>query len=919
MNCPRCGFSSPNDTSWCPRCGEPLPGPPLVGRAGELTELQVALRALQAGQGGIVSVIGGAGLGKTRLATELYHRAEPADPPVRWLTAACSAVYPPEVPGLDLATQLLQAYVGPTADPVGQLDQALRAQLPHEAEFIQRYLGRLLEVPAVPPQIDAPAAEPGQRHVFEAFTRWLTALTQESGLVLLIDDLQWIGPSSAALLEHAWPLIQRQPILFLLLYEPAEDRRCWELRRQAANLYADSYHEVFLHPLSEDHASQLVDREFGSGPAEARQAIVRLGAGNPLLLHSLTRWWRQAGPAHPPESDWPATLPQVAAAQIDLLPPEARRVLQLAAVVGPILTRRLLAQVLALDGPGEGALQHLQRIQALGLIRPFPGRDHAYTLAHDVVYQAAYASLSPVDQAHAHALAAQAIEQRAGPEQAASLARHYMAAVQPERALPYVQRACDQALWRYADEAAMVYCQAGLAVAASPDLWRRMAVIQARRGQWIECVQLYERVLSTQADDPQGQAETYQAIAEAHRHLGDRESEGYYIRKALSVLPADGAQSAGAPALHASLLLAQSGIAWAHGDRGEALAPAQQALSLAQQADDVTLIVMAWNQIGGAHVLVGDDALAQEAFLQALDGCEALPVRDEARLRTYLNAGTMHVQIVGDLAMAQHFFTRALDLAQRLGHDTWTIWAHLSLANLAFVRGDWGMAQEHVQQAQELGAGRNLAAPELRGALLLGQLLRARGQAQTAYERFRQAAELAEAASDVVQGLIPARVGQAQALWDLERPEPALLLLEQTLHLCHQEGTPESVAVVYGQLVRCLLARGQTVAARRIYDDVTSALTLARPWVQAQDAWLRGLLAAAEGQAAAAEHDLRVSQRAWQRRGYPYQEGQVLLDLARFYLAQERPTEALQSRDEAIALFQLLGAAGDLARAEALA
>ena len=948
MNCPRCGLNNPDGYAFCARCAAPLvsatPWPPsgpgfssrpevMVGRDTELAELQEAARDLLAGQGGIVSVIGAAGLGKTRLVAELRrwagHVTSPDATRPIWLSATCHPPgETPGAPGLGVASQFLHTYLGPVEDAVTQLEQAVRAQLPDEAEFVLHYLTNLVSASPAQPSPDAPpATEPGQRHVFRAFSRLLSALSQQAPLVLLVEDMHWIDESSAALLEHVWPLARQQPILFLLLYEPAEERRCWGLRRQAVNLYADSYREMFLYPLPDAAADQLVDLMLGSDylPAPARRAVLQTAGGNPLFLSEILRWSWQTGPGAWGDDALPATLLDLLAARIALLGPEARRILQVAAVIGLVFPRHLLAQALMLDDQGEDALQHLQQLQVLEMVQPHSSSEgpHAYAFTHSLVRQAAYESLG--EREHLHLLVAQAIEQGAGDglaEYYAPLAHHYTRTLRFNLALQYVHRAGDQALWRYADDEAMAYYQAGLRLAMTRphldkecrSLLRRIATIHARRGQWLDNVRVHEHVLATQADDPVGQAATYRAIAQAHRHLGDREAEGYYVRKALSMLPADAPVS-----LRASLLLSQSSIAWARGDQPVALTTAQQALALAQQADDNTLIVMTCNQIGAAHLLSGDDAQARESFLRALDTCESANAGHEARLRTYLNAGEMQSRIVGDLAAAQDLFERALALAQRLGHDTWATWAHINLAELAFARGDWALAEEQLRQAEELGTGRNLAAPTLYSALLRGRVLLARGQPQAAYEQVRHAAELAEAMGDVVQGLIPARLEQALALWDLGRLEPAALLLEQTLHLSQQEGTPANVTATYFHLVRCLLTRDDAAAARQVYDSVTPTLaSLQRPRVQAQSRWLRGLLAAAEGQAEGAERDLRASQRAWQKRGYLYEEGQVLLDLARFYQAQGRKADAIQNRDEAIALFQLLGATGDLAQAEAL-
>ncbi len=957
MNCPRCGYDNPHGFAFCARCAAPLvwetpwawPGPEpgdrqigLVGRETEWAELQEAVRNLRAGRGGIVSIIGAAGLGKTRLAAELRRWAAQPDvdaPPLTWLTAAGRPPGDDDQPGFGVGARLLLDCLGSADEsltPTARLAQLVHTALPAEAEFVLHYLAHLVAVPGVDetPASERPVAAPGQHHVLRAFFRLLSALAQQAPLVLVVEDLHWVDESSARLLEHVWPLVRQQPVLFLLLYEPEEKHRCWDLRRQAATLYADSYRELYLHPLPDGEATRLLRSLPGSDHLSRRdqQAIVQAAQGNPLFLRELVQWRREIGLTAEPMPALPASLAHVLSARVDLLGREVRRVLEIAAVVGLVFPRQVLAQALILAGQDEGALQHIQRLQAAGLVQAHvvPGFSHRYAFTHYLIRQAVYEALSERTRAHLHLLVAQAIEAVAGSAaHDVSLAQHYARTDRVDQAIRYMGLAGDQALGRYADDEALACYQAGLRLAmAQPaslteqqGLLRRIAIVQARRGQWADHIRIHERVLALQADDPIGQAETYQAIAQAHRCLGDRAAESYYIQKALTVLaglrpdrPADAP-----PALRVALWLAQSSIAWASGDQAAAQAHAQQALELAGQVADETLMVLAWNQLGAAYLLAGEDHRAFEAFHQALAICQSAPVGLEARLRTCLNAGEAQAQIAGDLAAAQRLFEQALTEARRLGFDTGVIWAHLNLAGLACARGEWGEAEERLRQGADLDPGRHLAVFTLYEALLRGRLLLARGQAQAAYEQFRHAAGLAETLGDVVQGLIPARWGQALALWALGRLEPAALLLEQTLHQSQQEGAPADVAQSLFYLVRCRLAQGAGDKARQVYDRVAPALASSRrPRLQAQDLWLRGLLAAAEGQPQAAERDLRDSQHAWHRLGYRYEEAQVLLDLARFYLALGRQSEAMQHRDEARARFQLLGAAGDLAQAEAL-
>jgi predicted ATPase len=171
----------------------------------------------------------------------------------------------------------------------------------------------------------------------------------------------------------------------------------------------------------------------------------------------------------------PATVQAVLAARIDRLPPEEKRLLQTAAVVGTEVPFALLQAIAEVpETVLQRVLAHLQAAEFLYETRLFPER--AYTFKHALTQQVAYQSLLTSTRQRYHAQLAQALEAR--PEtvetQPELLAHHFTAAGCPEPAVAYWQKAGQRAIERSANLEAISQCTRGLEVLTTlPDTAER--------------------------------------------------------------------------------------------------------------------------------------------------------------------------------------------------------------------------------------------------------------------------------------------------------------------------------------------------------------------------------------------------------------------------------------------------------------
>ncbi|MCA9869918.1 MAG: AAA family ATPase [Anaerolineae bacterium] len=335
-------------------------GSPVVGRAREMAALRQALDALQDGRGGVVSLIGEAGLGKSRMLAEA--RAAIAGERLRWREAR-SLSYSTAMPHF-LSIEALLALIGAPPDADGEATvRALRESTVGTGREHYPYLAHLLGVPLDEDEamtvrfLDGPAL---LARYAEACRALLVSLTQEMPVVLVFDDLHWADPSSVELWLQVVSVAVETPVLFLLASRPERNSAGWRLIDRARELPGLGALELHLSPLTEAGSLQLVTNllKIDALPEGTRTRILAKAEGNPFFVEEVIRMLIDQGLIVRRDGNWtaareiesldiPDTLNGVLAARIDRLSEEARYVLQIASVIGRQFYTRILQSVLA--------------------------------------------------------------------------------------------------------------------------------------------------------------------------------------------------------------------------------------------------------------------------------------------------------------------------------------------------------------------------------------------------------------------------------------------------------------------------------------------------------------------------------------------------------------------------------------------
>ncbi len=370
---------------------------PLIGRSHEMVLVRsVWERAVRARQPHLISVIGPAGIGKSRLAAEICAEAEPAGARVLW---GRSLAYDQQTPYYPVAQMMRQAAGVFENDAVEvareKLSLLLQDLVPQdEVAPHTRYLSLVLGL-----GLDERALEPLDLQY--ATRSVLEHLSERAPLIIVFDDIHWADDATLDLVAYLSKHLAERRLVMIALSRPEllEARPTW-----GAGLVA--FTSLVLNPLSPEDAHDAVRALLTEVHSSTVSKVVAAAAGNPLFIEELVACI---------EDDWsaenlPATIRTAIAARIDALPADARSALLRASVIGKTFWRGVLGRI----GDMKGIDDALDVLETRGLIqRGSPSRvegDIEFSFKHDLILEAAYTTLPRASRKELHGATARALE-----------------------------------------------------------------------------------------------------------------------------------------------------------------------------------------------------------------------------------------------------------------------------------------------------------------------------------------------------------------------------------------------------------------------------------------------------------------------------------------------------------------------------
>jgi ATP/maltotriose-dependent transcriptional regulator MalT len=659
-----------------------------VGRVEELQELELALREA-AGESPVVVLLGGeSGVGKTRLVREFERHASEGD-------------------ALVLRGEAVEEADGelPYAPLIGALRPLVRARHP-ALEALGR--GSRAQLAALLPGLDEEAAasdgnDPSaQVRLFEALLELLECLGEDEPVALVLEDLHWADRSTRTFVDFLARSLRRERVVLVLTYRTDELHRRHPLRALLSELdRIDRARRVELDPFDRDELAEALADIIGEPPSDKLvRRLYERSEGNPLYSEELLAAGLDG------RSAAPQSLRDAFMLRIERLSADARAAARVISA-GRSLDEPMIAEVSGIE-PGALHAALREAVAEQVLVADEPSR---LCFRHALLREAMYDDLLPGERSELHLALARAFEDRAdyendrGVDLASAIARHYATAGDQPAALRATVQAALAAreVHAYGDAA---------------DLAER-------------ALELWPRVPDADQTIPLDRVKLLTIAADAHGVAGDRSRAEVLLGHALKELDPDAE-----PRRYSELLARLSRIQWSLNRGSEAVETAERALSMLPP-DEISherASLLAWaartrylrgrhrhaleeGEVALATAVAAGDRRSESEVLNTLGMAQIVLGRvDEgaARLRRAIEiaredddidgAGTAYSNLADTLSLAGRTL-QALEVAKegqvavsgRVPRPQ--DWMALTVSDLAFEAGDWGVARTNLDAA----------------------------------------------------------------------------------------------------------------------------------------------------------------------------------------------------------------------------
>jgi len=890
---------------------------PFVGRDAELRLVKDLFHAAaEERKARLVSVVGVAGVGKSRLSWEFQKYLDGVVETILWHRGRCLAY------GEGVAFWALAEMVRMRAGIAEE--EALEPALEKLRRAIGEYVRDAEEAAWMEPRLahllglGEPAAA-AREDLFSAWRLFFERLAQQAPTVLVFEDLQWADTALLDFVEYLLDWSRSHPLFVLTLARPelADRHSGWGAGKR-------DFTSLFLEPLPPEAMDELLHGLVPGLADELRARIRERAEGIPLYAVETVRMLldrglleRDDGAYRPTEAietlEVPETLHALIAARLDDLTPEERRVLSDAAVLGKSFTKRALA---ALSGTAEGELEPLLtalvRKEILSLQRdPLSPERGQYAFLQALVQKVAHDTLSRRERKARHLAAAEYFETSWGAEEeeiVEVIASHYLEAYEADTG---------------AEDASAIKAKAREQLAKAGE---RAASLAANA----EAQRYFDQAVAL-ADDPVAKAELLDRAGEAAEAAGRAEEAVARFREAIAFFESQGRpHSAARVSAHLGGALFQSGQI----DAGVEQMERSFAVLLQDEADDDLAALAA--ELARQYFFLGDLDRASERVELSLEIAESLWLPD--RLAEALN--TKYLVLIGRgrkeeaIALLKHALDIALENDAPAAMRAYTNLAHemrcrdrydeartIDLAGLAHSRklgnrisegydlhhlamahyfaGEWDEATALVEE---------LAGSELRVArsavLFPGTALRVhRGDLEAAradVEGWTEARgdEQERCLYDVSRAVVSLADGQAANALDAAE---AAFGFRDKAHTFAKEGF-----VLGGEAAFEL---GKLDRVEKLLAEVRAMPPgLTPPYLRAQSARFAARLAAAQDEDELVEPSFEAATRAFRELGLPFALATILLEQSEWLVGRGRAVEAEQRLEEAKAIFKRLQA-----------
>jgi predicted ATPase/class 3 adenylate cyclase/regulation of enolase protein 1 (concanavalin A-like superfamily) len=762
----------------------------LIGREREFAVLRGCVYDLLDGRGQMISIVGEAGVGKSRLVRELREYLDMRQEDdntislkseVSRLTSHVSSsmsvlegrcVSIGASIGYSVFIDVLKNYLEFSdedgADEIREKTiDGMKKILPRRWKDAIPYIGNLLSVRfgnEWDEKVGQLTPEQVKYQTFLALRDVFLALADQKPLLLVLDDLHWADNLSLDLVSLLIDELPNAPLMLVCIYRPVKDHRSWQIGTKASEKYPDRYRWITLRSLSMQESERLVESLLRAEnlPETLKKTILDKAGGNPFFVEEVIRSLMESGVIYMDGDRWvakdeleefavPDTVESVIMARVDRLEEDAHYVLQCASVIGKLFRHRLLqciTQRRELD-------RYIKQLEDGGFIYEESAvPELEYSFRHVLIQETLYQEPLLQYRQVLHQIVGEGIEEIYGDrleEFYEELAWHYSQCDYSSKAVDYSLKAGNKAKAMYANQEAVRYFENALEfIQAQPASDEQLSLeVTAREalGDALFATGVHHRAeaqfrhaldLVSEQQDPLRLAQLTCKLADSLHWQGESD---HAIETAESGLAALGDQIRSPEA--ANLLGVIARFYWARNDWESASLYADRLAGLIRQVSYYDSIYMIYYSLYWCRMHTGKP---QDA-LKWLEEMEQVCLEHNNELglaRCYHGMGDLY-WYKNDLKQASQLLEKSLIYCERTGEAHLLLEGHLELArHLVLLDGDASVIKAHIQKGLEVakrmaGTSQLASAPSICSSL--GDAYLQKGDSQNAISYYRCAIE----------------------------------------------------------------------------------------------------------------------------------------------------------------------------------
>jgi class 3 adenylate cyclase/tetratricopeptide (TPR) repeat protein len=732
---------------------------PFLGRNEELAVIRQSVGELLESRGGVVTLTGAAGLGKSRLIREAL-----AD--VAQVTTLAMHAEPYGATNSyrvlrDPLRALFGVGQGDAAQMADRLRETVRRAAPHLEPFLP-LLGDVLQFDVAPtPEVESISSQFRSQRTADIVVALIGAV-HDGELIVHAEDMQWADDASAVLLGHLANSTHERP--WLLIVSRRDDE---------GGFVADVGTVVTIGALPDDIIRRLAIEATEAAPLRPHEIdlVVERAAGSPLFVGELIAAVQELGSLEAV----PASLQGTLAAQVDALDPLSKRVLSYASVLGRSFRRSVVDELLRHEGlelDSATSAQLSRFIEADGPLR--------FRFKNGLVCDVVYDGLAYRVRARLHRLAGEAFEHLSTDlaVDAAMLSLHYSNAGDHERTYRFASLAAARAEGAYAFAEAAVHYERAVDAArrvrdVSADemrrLWVALGDARLQAGMLDAALDAYARAVALAGDDVCARAEIHLRRARARERAGAFQQalrETSRGRRLVAAVPGRAGAAIEARALSFAAVvrqrqerveqarragLAAAEVAERHNDssalaqaykviswtamvlgRDDAESTARTALALYESLGDLSGQADLANNLGGYLYFEGRWDETLEYYRQSVETCRRVGNLVDAA-HSEANIGEVLVS-QGRLDEAEAVLRDAARVLRSSGNRWMAVFAEMHIGRLLSARGDVEEAEAMLRSVYELLRGLGSSATAYEASLYLADCLTRSGRPTEALE-----------------------------------------------------------------------------------------------------------------------------------------------------------------------------------------